>query len=320
MDFGMYAFVSPDGVQWKLVSEEPLYEDVRGYDWTQTVFWDAYRNRYAAYLRGWGKVGGGEVMNLKLTPPRKRFRHIRLATSTDYRTWSDPELVIFDHELSPEEQLYTAAMSPYARAPHILVGFPKRYMPGRQANFDQPETGLSDMALISSRDGHHFTRWPEAFHRPGRDKQNWVQRNNSAARGLLQLAPDELSIYWVEHYHQAEPSRIRRGTVRLDGFAAVHAGAAGGELLTRPLTFEGGELVLNYATSAFGGVQVEIQDVDGRAIEGYRLADCPVIYGDEIEHTVGWEAGSHVRRLAGSRVRLRVALRDADLYSIRFSD
>ena len=259
-------------------------------------------------------------MNLKLTPARKRFRHFRLSTSPDFRTWSDPELVEFDHPLSPEEQFYTSAMTPYARAPHLLIGFPMRYMPGRQANFDQPETGLSDMALMSSRDGYQFRRWPEAFHRPGREIENWVQRNNSAARGLLQTAPDELSIYWIDHYHQTEPSRLRRGTLRVDGFAAVHAGAAGGELLTRPFTFDGRELVLNYATSAYGGLQVELQNLDGRAIEGYRIAECPVIYGDEIEHKVSWEGGTDLRRLAGSPVRLRMTLRDADLYSLRFSD
>ena len=40
------------------------------------------------------------------------------------------------------------------------------------------------------------------------------------AIGMLQLSDDEISLYWMEHYHQDEPSRLRRGTVRLDGFAS----------------------------------------------------------------------------------------------------
>ena len=318
MDYGFFALVSSDGLRWRRTDPDPLLADDRGYDWTQTLLWDGARGRYAAYLRGWQRVGGGEVSNLKLTPPRKRIRHVRVTTSTDFITWTTPKLIDLDVPLSHEEQFYTSAIQPHPRAPHILVGTPKRYMPRRQANFEQPEPGLSDVAFIASRDGHRFKRWPEAFLRPGRDIKNWVQRNNSPAIGMLQLADDEISLYWIEHYHQEEPSRLRRGTVRVDGFAAVHAGADGGAMVTRPLTFTGTRLVINYATSAFGAVQVEIQDEAGKAIEGFRMDQCPIIYGDEIAHAVGWTDGANVSRLAGTPVRLRFSLRDADLYSIRF--
>ena len=317
MDYGFFAFVSADGLRWQRVEPDPLLPDPQGYDWVQTLLWDGARNRYAAYLRGWERVGGGEVKNLKLTPARRRIRHVRLTTSQDFTHWTDPELIELDVPLSHEEQFYTNCIQPHPRAPHLLVGTPKRYMPTRQANFDQPETGLSDAGLIVSRDGSRFKRWPDAFLRPGRDKKNWVQRNNGPAIGMLQLSDDEISLYWMEHYHQDEPSRLRRGTVRLDGFASVFAGAGGGELLTHPLSFSGSELVINYATSAYGAVQVEIQDDAGQAIEGFRLDQCTPFYGDEIEHVVNWEGGASIERLAGEQVRLRFALRDADLYSLR---
>ena len=147
---------------------------------------------------------------------------------------------------------------------------------------------------------------------------NWVQRNNYPSRGMLETAPGELSIYWLQHYHQIGPSQLRRGTLRTDGFVSVNAGYWGGELLTKPLVFEGTELTVNYSTSAFGNVQVEIQDENGRAIEGYRLEQFPVLYGDEIDRVVSWEGRPDVSRLAGKPVRLRFILKDADLYSIRF--
>ena len=75
---------------------------------------------------------------------------------------------------------------------------------------------------------------------------------------------------------------------------------------------------MNYATSAAGGVRVEVQDENGSPLPGYALGDCPEIIGDEIARIVSWKIGSNVSALAGRPVRLRFAMRDADLYSIRF--
>jgi hypothetical protein len=63
---------------------------------------------------------------------------------------------------------------------------------------------------------------------------------------------------------------------------------------------------------------VEIRDAADKPIPGYTLRECPEIYGDEIEHSVNWQGGSDVSRLAGKAVRLRFVLKDADLFSIRF--
>ena len=63
---------------------------------------------------------------------------------------------------------------------------------------------------------------------------------------------------------------------------------------------------------------MEIQDESGKPFPGYALADCPEFIGDEIEHVVAWSARTGVGGLAGKTVRLRFALRDADLYSLRF--
>jgi len=106
--------------------------------------------------------------------------------------------------------------------------------------------------------------------------------------------------------------------LRTDGFVSVNAPYRGGELITKPFTFTGSELEINFVTSAAGGVRVEIQDTDGKAIPGYALADCPEMIGDEIGRVVAWSGGSDVSKLAGRVVRLRFELKDADLYSLRF--
>jgi hypothetical protein len=98
----------------------------------------------------------------------------------------------------------------------------------------------------------------------------------------------------------------------------VNAGYQGGEFVTKPLVFEGKELVINYSTSAPGEIAIELQDADGKPIPGYTMDDCPPIYGDEIERVVKWKSGSELSSLAGKPIRLRIRMKDADLYSVRF--
>ena len=257
------------------------------------------------YIRDWtGEDYGG-------------IRTIRTSTSPDFVQWTKPERCRFGD--TPMEHLYTNATIPYFRAPHIFLSFPMRFVPERTVHRGIPE-GISDAVFMSSRDGLNFDRsFMEAWVRPGLDRNNWVHRNFITAWTLIQTGPEELSFYWTENYEApGAECKLRRGTLRLDGFVSVNAPCAGGEFTTKPLTFEGRELVINYSTSAVGSVQVEAQDADGNPIEGFALAQCPEIYGDEIEHVVAWEGGSDVSALAANALRLRFVMKDADLYSIRF--
>jgi hypothetical protein len=102
-------------------------------------------------------------------------------------------------------------------------------------------------------------------------------------------------------------------TVPRGRLASAHAGAKGGELVTKPITFAGGRLVLNYATSAAGSVQIEIQDPDGKT-----LATSDPLFGDEFDAAVSWQGGVDLATRAGRPVRLRFVLRDADVYAFHF--
>lgn len=75
---------------------------------------------------------------------------------------------------------------------------------------------------------------------------------------------------------------------------------------------------MNFASSAAGGVRVEIQKADGTPRPGYELNRCPEMIGDEIERIVVWKKGSDLGELAGKTIRLRFEMRDADLFSFRF--
>lgn len=88
-------------------------------------------------------------------------------------------------------------------------------------------------------------------------------------------------------------------------------------MVTKPLRFSDKELKINYATSAAGGLQVEIQDSDGSAIPCFVASDCDEIVGDEIERVVFWKQISDFAQIAEKPVRLRFVMKDVDLYSLR---
>ncbi len=118
----------------------------------------------------------------------------------------------------------------------------------------------------------------EAFIRPGRDRRNWVHRNNMPALGILPTAADEISLYVVRNY-TFPTVHLERMVVRTDGFVSAHAGYEAGELLTKPLVFKGDNLVLNFATSAAGRIRLEIQDSGGNPLPGFALEESLLIWG-----------------------------------------
>ena len=305
---GLYPFKSSDAVHWSLMRDEPVITD-GAFDSQNQAFWDTERNCYAAYHRD-GKLHG-EV----------KVRDIKTSTSDDFAQWSEP--VWLEYEGAPTEHLYTNQILPYYRAPHIYMGFPKRFTPKRIEN-DGTNSGLSDAVFMSSRDGWHFRRWGEAFIRPGLQPERWINRNNMIGRGLVETAadiagtPDEISLYSMEGYYRGDSCQMRRFTLRRDGFVSAQAPRSGGELLTRSLVFSGGELALNVSTSSAGSVRVEVQSETGAAIESYALEDCEEIYGDELERVVRWKGGADVSNLADRPVRLRLAMDDADVFALQF--
>lgn len=290
---------SPDGIHWHRLSEEPVIRQ-GSFDSLNVAMWDPIAEQYVCYSRT-GHNG---------------LRSIQRSLSADFRNWEPPELLEFNP--TQNEQCYTNGVTLYPRSPGLWLGFPMRFVPERrEVGADHRETdGVSDAVFVTSRDGLHWDRtFREAFIRPGLNPASWgsAHGNQTPATGLLQTAPDELSIYWFENC--VDIPRLRRGTLRLDGFASLHSGADTGVMTTVPLVFDGGEMMLNVSTSAMGQVRVAILPADGEPVEGFSLDDCEPIWGDEIERPVAWTSDGNLASLAGAPVRLQFELRDADVYS-----
>jgi hypothetical protein len=304
----LMGFVSPDAVHWSRIQEDPIMIE-GGFDSLNVAFWDTVKSTYVCYSRT--AIDGK--------------RNVQLSTSPDFINWGSP--TVLDYGTAPIEQFYTNGIIQFPREPHLYIGLPMRFVPERTTvgADDRVVDGLSDGVFMSSQDGLHWNRpFMEAYIRPGLIPENWgsAHGNQTAAWGILLTSPEEISVYWLEQYDYMnappQPPVLRRGTVRMDGFASVHATYAGGEFVTRPFTFQGDRLFINYATSAVGSVKVEIQDTNGEPVPGYDLASAKEIYGDELDRVVEWNDNPNVGALAGTPIKLRFVMMDADLYSIQF--
>ena len=331
---GLLALKSPDGLHWSPMADAPVITD-GAFDSQNLAFWDANGKVYRAYWRYFTK-GTTDEANWKPSGDRA----IRTATSTDFIHWKE------QHDLSyvdsPSEQLYTNQIKPYHRAPHLLLGFPTRYVERgwsesmkalpekehrewRAAASQRYGTAITEGLFMASRDGVTFKRWNEAFLPPGIERPGtWNYGHQYMAWHLVETksdlegAPNELSIYSTESYWTGKSSQLRRYTLRLDGFVSVYAPMAGGELVTKPFKFTGKELSLNFASSGAGGLQLEVQDEAGTAIPGFTLEDCDSQFGDSVDRMVSWSGKRDLSSLAGKGVRLRFKLKDAHLYSLLF--
>jgi hypothetical protein len=230
---------------------------------------------------------------------------------------------------APIEQLYTNQTHPYFRGSHLYIATAARFMLGRRVLTTQQAEAInvnpryfndtSDAVLMTSRGGDVYDRtFMEAFVSPGIGNENWTSRTNYPALNVVQTGPAEMSVYVNQNYGQPT-AHLRRYSMRLDGFASVHADYDGGEMITKPLTFKGGTLLLNCATSAAGGIRVEVQDADGKPIPGFALEDCREVIGNDLERAVEWKGGE-VGKHAGKPVRLRFVFKDADLFAMHFGD
>ena len=288
MPSGLFAFVSADGVRWRKLRDQPVitYTKEYAFDSQNVSFWSETEGCYVCYFRHFLD---------------NQWRSVCRTTSDDFITWSEPVPM---RPNFPGEHLYTTQTHPYFNAPHILIALPTRFHPSRGES--------TDILFMTARGDAPYDRtFREAFLRPGLDSARWGNRSNYAALNVVPTGPTEMSIYVTP---------FRRFTLRTDGFASVHAGADPAEMVTRPLRFSGSKLIVNYSTSAGGGLRVEIQDELGRPQPGFQLEDCVELVGDSIEQVVRWRTNPDLSRLAGQPVRLRFVLQDGDLYAIQFQN
>lgn len=322
---GLSAFVSADGLHWQKMQEAAVITK-GAFDSQNVSFWSEAEQCYVAYFR----VFTSGVIDEKNWKPRG-VRWVSRATSKDFITWTKAVQMTSDQPL--EDHIYISQTNPYFNAPHLYVSTAARFMPNKAVLDEQAKKYIaedtkaypalikdcSEAVLMTSRAGTtaYNRSFMEGFVRPGLHFRNWTSRSNYPACGVVQTGKSEMSLYVERHYGQSV-ALLQRYTLRLDGFASLHADYAGGEMISKPFTFTGKALHLNLSTGVTGSVAVEIQDAEGKPLPGFTLDDCLAISYDDIDRVIAWKSGSDVSALAGKPIRLRWMLRDADVFSFRF--
>lgn len=301
------------------------------FDSVNTVFYDKRIGKYRAYVRDYEPpaVHGDPIW----------IRAISTTESEDLFPSSGewPRAQFLKYDTPDLWQMYTNSVMPYERANHIYVGFPVRYtlrpewtdnydeLCGREARLmragedrkDRHGLSLSDTLFMCSRDGRNFSRFPEAFLRPGPEHpKNWVYGSVYFSNGMFETAPNhpgcdpEFSFYCMENRFFSDFPEVRRYTIRLDGFVSRSSVYPESWLNTKPFIFEGRDLFVNFSTSAYGHLLFTLTDMDGKSI-----SSCET-FGDSTDRRVRFKGS--VGDFSGRPVILKVNFSDADLYSIMF--
>ena len=333
----LYVTFSSDGWHWH---RQPRPCLPFGADTNNQLIYDPDTDRYLALLRGFpGRrtTTCCEVADLEQTPwPFADHGHP--ADSTGYRYLTDelPTALDVDADDPPLPGLDLNHISACRLGPGTWLGFPalfRKYPPagldraGRETHryFAQGNDGTWETQLAISRDGR-------TWHRPDRSPYLGPGLYGGPDGGINSLygvglvgRGDEVFQYGFGQsvtHGIFEPGE-RRGVGAIyryaqprDRFMAAVAGPRGGHLLSEPLTWPGGDLVLNCDCGGLGQLSVELRQADQTPLPGYTHADCDRVDLNPLAAVVTWRGQTTGALPAGQCVRLHLQLESARLHAL----
>ncbi len=329
---------SPDGIHWKHYATP----DIGDKDTQSVIFWDPHHSCYLLYTRKWVQMEERSEEISRQWHNAYRYRTVRRLESQDLRCWENERIVMEPDEIDravhdmptprPPVDFYGAGVFPYEGADRTYLMFLQTFW--HWVKWDKEGLGPSsiDVQLAASRDGKKFHRLGNR--RPfmelgpeGRFDSRFVWAMPRPVR-----MGDELWIYYVGLNREHGPSGdldpvagrqlsgIGRAVLRLDGFVSVSGDYGGGWFTTPPLRFEGNRLEINADAGGGGSLEVELLDMKGDPIRGFtREESIPVTY-NSVRLPVQWDGQPDLGSLAGSAVRIRFFVTNADLYAFQFRD
>ena len=301
---GHFAFRSKDGIQWQMLNDkEPV---LRAHD-RSMFWWDPKRHIFAGAA--------------KRSHDGKRAQ--AYAWSRDMIKWTiTPDWIHkADERDHPGDEGEAAYCFPYGAQ---WIGFAemRRVRQGRKGVI---EGGTKiNWELLVSRDGRHWSRPMRDLFFADAGPDSWRHQVFKVFANPPIERDGRLLIYYggktgaVPVETGYEPFQaLCLATLRKDGFVSLTAGPKSGSLITKPFTAAGGELLLNVEVHEGGEAKVEVLEEDRNHLPGFGLTDSRRLQGTSIAQAARWNSGAHWKQLAGRTIRLRIILRNADLYSLR---
>ena len=352
--------VSPDGLQWRSVSEGTPYRKHH----YQRPIWDESIQKwisYSQYSHHWNIL--------------HRKRQIGRQESADFINWSPKRVVVsvdFDPNLTPNLEFHDMSVRKIGgqyigiATEFLAEGIPSvhdfsgRHIPEYDGDctYNHWEQAYAHFGLYASRDGIHWRRvgdpGPWAAHGvPGHydygffadsvagellhdgktyvihdtrpQKQRLSKRKPNALKTAEFLQHERNQAALVDAlgtYPRLRSNAITALILREDGWAELKPTYEQGSVFTRQFVFEGDALKVN--AEAYGGyLKVDALDPQFKPYEGFSAAECDAVCSDnpkQIWHTVRWRGNPDVRALWNKPVRLRFHLHQASLYAFQFEE
>jgi len=246
-------------------------------------------------------------------------RAVARVESSDFLSWDitdareAPVALAVDPLDQPCDEIYSMLVFPYES---VYIGLVQMF-------HNHPEDCTLDIQLAVSRDTVSFERVGDrAPFIPVGDVGEWDRFNNSLANNPPIEVGDKLRFYYGGRTYRHSPYEgpdngepgggIGFATLPRDRFVSLEATFAAGEIVTRPLALKGRSLHLN-AKSDFGEIRVE-----ALAENGAPIAVSGPVRADSLDTLVHWDGPGPFG--AGEPVRLKIMLRNAQLYAVWCED
>lgn len=345
---GFYLYHSRDGLHWEQRPTRPILHrtnnnmlpaafqplgvgDVRQFQWTNpdhfesngvgdtsTFRYDAVLNRYIfdgkfnIYMPQHKFEELGIVSDGK---PRLRLR--TFSESEDLIHWSPPRFMMYPDRLDPpDRQIYA----------HVGFEYESMWVGIIQAmQFQVNGWKQTDLRLSYSRDGRHWLR-PEqrqAFIPLGAP-DSWEADYAVAQYTAPVLLKGELYFYYSSTRNPARDGnpggpwprqQIGLAKLRRDGFASLNAGDTPGQVLTRPLQFQGKAVFVNADVGEGGWVKASVLSRDSEPMVGYTMDDAMPLTKNTSTGRMIWKSTDTVVSPRDMHLRIQFQLKNAKLYS-----
>ena len=338
---GFGLFTSADGLRFRRKGGNGV--ELIG-DTQNQAFWDERIGRYVAYFRNWVPTGRDEEWLGNVGPWRRAVARWETDDLTSRDGWqlTDspvrkrgtalltselPTVLALDDLDPPDMDIYTPSIVKYPGSDDVYISTFSAYKHFTEAEILDAEPrendGLMEIQLAVSRDGITWDR-------PDRRPYVCIEPDGPRSQMIYSALGMVIRGHTIYQYgtaydqsHGLKRTNNPGGQIiwteqRLDGFVSAEAAYGGGELITKPVVFSGNRLELNIDASASGEARVELQDAEGRAIEGYTLDACDRVLGNHIRRVVTWHGDSRLPATAGQPLRLRIVMRGARLYALQF--
>jgi len=293
-----YLATSEDGIHWNERASTVIANRIDCY---HTIIYDEDRREFVSYLRNRLIFSGKQ--------PEDYYGNTRMVSRLSSEDlWSEWDTMPTSVLIPDEGDAKRFYGMPTIRFGGIYLGFLQ--------HFDEDPQTL-EVELVFSRDGLEWKRLP------GHPKMLEVGEPGSWDGGMVYTGDrviqvgDEWWVYYVgiSGYHDAEVRQSAIGLLRFrrEGLVSLRAGENDSYILTRPIRWPGGQLVVN-ARSDGGSLRARVTDQRRNTIDGFSYGECIPFTGDSTRHQVRWD-GADISKVKGSIIRLEFKFRNSDLFS-----